>query len=75
MLRQYFLLANTFIILVSIDCSLVIIKSCCLKHNLDLNSIVVGILQSIIINKTISSRMYMPCKPSNNSFPYPFCVS
>ena len=49
-----------------------IIISCCLNPNLDLHSIAVHILQSIIIDKARSSRMYIPVKLSMNSFPYLF---
>ena len=44
-----FSLTNIFIILVSTDCSLVIIKSGCLNPNF--NSIAVDVLQSVIIDK------------------------
>ena len=61
--------ANTFIIFVSTDYSLVIIKSCCLNLNLDLSSIAAGILQSIVIVKAPSSRMYIPVKSAIIFFP------
>ena len=52
-----FLLANIFIILVNTKCSLVIIISCWLNPNLDLNSFVSAILQYIIIFKVSFSIM------------------
>ena len=50
------------------DCSLVLIISCCLNPNLDLNSIAVGILQSNIIDKARSSRKYIHVKPAKFLF-------
>ena len=63
-------LGNTFIIFVSTDFFFLIIGSYGLSPNLVLNSTVVGTVEYTIIQKSRSSRRYIPVQPAISSFPY-----
>ena len=68
MLQQYSSFANTFIIFVVTDCSLVVIISYCLNPNSFLKLIAVGPSEFIII--IIEARLaiiYLPFSPETNS--------